>query len=310
MNIFTLTFPVSYMMLLFGLIIGAGIAIIFFGSVSFMFAGILILMGVVRILPLLELIHKIILILFPETIERMSKNIGKSFPVVQTESLKKGIYIFHPHGMFSLAHFFHVGSGLTKWPQRPIRGTAIYYLWSMPFGRELMDSFGSRFVASTYDAMVNVLEGGESLSVSLGGVREILHTEKGIMKLSISKKRGVFRMALATGTPLFPVLTYGENELFEIMHHSYLDRLQEMALPYGIVFPIPTVNSCINWFSLLNAPLKNPVETVIGNAIEVEKVEEPSEKQIIELREKYIQELRTLYRNTRPSWYENELIII
>ena len=310
MNIFTLTLPVSYMILLFGLIIGAGIAVIFFSSISLFFAAVLILMGVIRITPLLELIHKIIAVVFPQTIETMCKNIGRSFPIDEHGPLKRGIYIFHPHGMFSLAHFFHIGSSLTEWSYRPIRGTVIYYLWSMPFGREVMDSFGSRFVPSTYDSMMSVLEGGESLSVSLGGVREILYAKKGRMTLSISKKRGVFRMALATGTPLIPVLTYGENELFEIVRNSYLDWLQDRVLPYGFVFAIPTLKSCINWFSLLNGPLKNPVRTVIGEAIEVEKVVKPTDGQVKELREKYIRELKALYEKTRPSSYEAELVII
>ena len=158
--------------------------------------------------------------------------------------------------------------------------------------------------------MKKVLEGGEGLSVTLGGVREILYSEAGKMKLNIGRRKGIFKMALETGTPLVPVLVYGENELYETAHTEWLDWLQEKLVPFALFIPIPTVKSCMNWLGLLHNPLKNPVQTVIGDEIPVEKKESVSEEEIAKLREKYFSGLRELYERTRPESYSKELEIV
>jgi hypothetical protein len=189
-----------------------------------------------------------------------------------------------------------------------MKGTAIHWLWWLPFGKELLETY--HFVPSHYASMKKVLEGGEGLSVTLGGVREILYSEPGKMKLNIGKRKGIFRMALETGTPLVPVLVYGENELYETVKAPWLDWLQEKLIPYALFVPLPTLQSCLNWIGLFNAPLANPVRTVIGDAIPVEKKESVSEEDIRLLREAYFAKLREIYALTRPSWYAEEMEII
>ena len=57
-------------------------------------------------------------------------------------------------------------------------------------------------------------------------------------------------------------------------------------------------------------PLSQPVQTHVGKPIMVEKIENPSENDIITLREIYFSELRTLYDHTRPEYYDKELYIV
>jgi hypothetical protein len=308
MSFLTVSYPLSYIMLFFGFLIGIGVSVVFFGSIGIGIAVLLMWMGVLRILPLVETFSMAVEMLWPGELESLEKNIRESFPIEGTFPSKQAIYVFHPHGLFSITHYLHIGSRLTNWKIRDMKGTAIHWLWWLPFGKELLDHF--HFVSSHYSSMKKVLEGGESLSITLGGVREILYSEPGKMKLNIGKRQGIFKMALETGTPLVPVLVYGENELYEIQHSPWLDWCQEQLVPYALFLPIPTLTSCLNWLSLGRKPLHTPVKTVIGDAIPVEKKEIVLEEDILKLREHYFTSLRTLYANTRPCWYSKELEII
>jgi hypothetical protein len=305
----TTNFPLSYFMLIFGFLIGIGASAVIFGSVSLLIGLFLVWFGILRILPIVEACSRVLNGLFPGVLDTIEKNIGDSFPVEAKGYTKKGIYIFHPHGLFSLAHFFHIGTDFTEWPVRPIRGTAIHWiLWLLPFGKELLEFV--KFVPSYYSSMKSVLEGGESLSVTLGGVREILYSEPGKMKLAIKKRRGIFKMAIETGTPLVPVLCYGENELYETFHSEWLDWIQDKLIDYALFIPIPTWKSVKNWLGLYGAPLAHPVKTVVGEAIEVGEARSPTEDEISELRETYFKSLRKLYTETKPSWYADTLEIV
>lgn len=304
----TTNFPLSYFMLIFGFLVGIGASAVLFGSLSLFLGLVLVWFGILRILPIVEFCSRILNAIFPGMLETVEKNIGESFPVEPNGYRKKGIYIFHPHGLFSLAHFFHVGTDLTKWPIRSIRGTAIHWIWWFPFGKELLEF--AKFVPSHYSSMKSVLEGDDSLSVTLGGVREILYSEPGKMKLNIRKKRGIFKMAIETGTPLVPVICYGENELYETFHSPWLDWIQDRLFNYSLFLPIPTLKSVKNWLGLYTAPLTQPVKTVIGDAVEVGVARTPTESEISEIRERYFVGLRELYKKTKPSWYADELEIV
>lgn len=284
------------------MIVGIGIGTVILGSISIAFAIILIMCGIIRIKPIIEIANTVLNWFFPKINTKMAENLRQSFPITGEFPEERGIYIFHPHGLFSLAHFFHVGTQVTDWPIREICGTAVSWMWWVPFGRELLESIN--FVSTDYSSMKDVLERGKSISVSLGGIKEILMTENGRMKLNIGNKKGIFRMAIETGTPLIPILAYGENELYEIQPGL------EWLVKYGIIIPIPSIRSCINWFSLINAPLDNPVSCVIGAAVEVGEVRKPTEKEVDELREKYISALKKLYKETRPSSYSEKLEIV
>jgi len=171
-----------------------------------------------------------------------------------------------------------------------------------------MDHLG--FIPAEYAPMKRVLEGGESLSVTLGGIREILECTPGSLRLTLSRRQGVFRLALETGTALIPVLVYGETELYTPMRGVWLDSIQKALLPWGVCLPIPTWDSCKKWMGLLYRPLETPVRTVVGNRIKVVACASPTAEEIIALRDRYFKELRELYANTRPPTYAKDLIIV
>lgn len=310
MDIITTTYPLSLIVLIFGFIIGMGISIFIFGSISFIFILFLLSIGSLRIKPIISLFNQFIESVFPERLELLRKNLKTSFPIKYTTALDKDkqcIFLFHPHGLFTISQFLHAGTNLTEWITKNIKGTALHILWWVPCGKELLES---SFTQSNYHDMDNVLKEGKSLGVTLGGVKEMPLAEDNKIIVNIAKRRGIFKMALENGIPLVPIITYGENEIYKISDNWILRKINDFVLKYNLYFPIPKIDSCIKWMQIFRRPLENPVQTFVGSPIEVAKKDNPSDEDICQLRELYFLNLHNLYNTTRPKSYHENLIII
>ena len=311
MNLFNATLPFSYLAIVAIFLAGISFTFLLFGIVASCLIIICIYCGIIRISPILDGIVNLFSYAYPGFTESVKQNLRDSFVLEYPEGKPRNgnfLFGFHPHGLFSVANIFHIGTDLTTWSIRPIQATVLDKLYLLPFSKEILDRVSA--TPSNYNSMKAVLTKGESLTVCLGGTREILYTEKNVMKLSILNKKGIFRLAIETGTPLIPVISYGENELFEIVKHPWLTSIQTILLEYGICIPLPTLQSCKTWFNILQKPMKNPIRTVVGKVIEVGVARVASDKDISELRDQYFTALRHLYSTTRPEAYSKDLEII
>jgi len=135
----------------------------------------------------------------------------------------------------------------------------------------------------------------------LGGVREMLTAEGKHMKLYIRKRTGIFRIALDTKTPLVPVLTYGENEVFPRSNEWWATELNKLLHSYtGMAIGIPTWKTLQNWFELSYRPLK-PIVTHVGSPIS-------ATGDIPALRNTYIKAVEELFKKTAPAGYTLEIV--
>jgi hypothetical protein len=312
MSIFALSYPLAPIVLSLFFLFGIIITSLFFGTLSIIVILILTNIGALRILPIIDIFANVLDKVFPDKIKHLKENLNESFQVNYSCTLaknKKYIYLFHPHGLFSISQYFHIGTNLTNWLDKSVKGTALHTLWwVIPFGRELMEEFN--FVKSNYSDMKQVLLDKKSLSVSPGGIKEIAMTHNNKITVNISSKRGIFKMALETGTELIPILVYGENELYTLYENKLFKIINNFLLKYNFYIPIPCAKSCINWLSLLNKPLEQPIITCVGEPIKVLKNKHPSDTDINALRELYITELKKHYKNTKPPSYEDEIVIL
>lgn len=300
----TLGFPLSYFSLYVGLLFGTVLTFFTISLLTFVIVLICIYSGIIRITPFFSLIHKVSSVWFPKQEEYIKTFAKKMFQVKVKGEFKKQPYIlcFHPHGAFSVSYFFHRTTTFTDWPLRGGKSCVLRYLYWLPFGEEILDSFGA--VSNRYMDMKKVLEGGETLSVIPGGIREMYDTEKGKIRVKIRDRSGIFRLAIETGTPLVPVITYGENELYELSHHPYVNRIQQWLSKYECILPIPSFETIQRWVQFVMGNQKNPLITVIGNPIEITK-----SHTIDSLREDYILALQKLYKETKPEIYDSEMYI-
>ena len=303
-------FPLSIFMLIGGFIAGSVAAFFVFGSLSVVMISVCIWMGIIRMLPIVRWVERWCRVFFPDEVARFEKNVRGSLLVeVGAEDTDPAVYVFHPHGMFAVAPAIHTLTELTDWPIRGMKMAAASWLFWFPIAGEVLEAAGG--IPAKYETMKETLVEGKSLAVAVGGIDEILELTPGRMRLALSRRRGIFKMALETGTALVPVLTYGENELYQPVSWKWLDTLNRRLVPWGACFPVPSLGSCLNWLRLVDRPLRSPVRTVIGSRLDVEKVEGVVEEAEIEaLRKRYVAALRELYAETRPSDYAEELEIL
>jgi len=282
-------YPFSYIGIGIGLLIGIGIGSILIGGFTVGIMCIMIFLGMIRITPLIDFIQRICEAIFPNQVARIKNNIKESFKVRTGLKPGKYIYMWHPHGLFAYSQFLHIATNLTDWPEnlKNVRGTAFSGLYALPFVSEIFEKFGG--VSTEYGAMKNVLDEGKSLSLAPGGMREMLHGE---LIAILKKRRGIFKMALETGTPLVPILSLGENEIFSCV--DLPAWLQGILEPYDLCIPIPSFKTFRKWFGLMRYPLKDPIISVFGQPLPVKRIENPTKKDIDELREKYIASLKEL----------------
>ncbi len=224
---------------------------------------------------------------------------------VKTPVPDKSILIWHPHGLMSVTSAIHNAFGITSENYTPTKIVSLDLYHNIPILRDMMRNLN--VVSSNYESIKSTLQ-TESVSIMLGGVKEILNTEPNRMICVISNRTGIFRMALETGSSLVPVITYGENELFSPCRHDVLDTMNTMLYnTFRIALPIPTWESLKNWVNLYKEPLK-PIDTFIGNAIPVTKIEHPTRANIEELRQTYIEEVKKLFELTNINGYVLEII--
>jgi 2-acylglycerol O-acyltransferase 2 len=274
--------------------------------------GILILLGVLMGVNLvLGLLVASLYGLFPKEVlfesvasrlrnKQVEENIQATFRMECQEAPPPScLFIWQPHGLISVSSVLFNG-GLCKHPNyRANHAVTLPFYHYFPVIGDIMRHLGS--IPSDSGSITKTLRKGESVSVMLGGVREMLTAEGKHMKLYIRNRTGIFRIALDTGTPLVPVLTYGENELFPRSDEWWATDLNNLLHSYaGMAVGIPTWKALQNWLELSYRPLK-PILTHVGSPI-------PATGDIPTLRNTYIKAVEDLFKTTAPAGYTLEIV--
>jgi hypothetical protein len=232
----------------------------------------------------------------------VESNIQETFSLdVKYPLPPSALYVWSPHALMSISSvMYNIGicRHSTYMPNHLVSIPLFHYV---PVLSDVIRYFG--IIPSDYHSIEKTLAKKESVSVLLGGVREMSMVEDFKIRLCIKKRRGIFRLALTTGTPLVPVLTFGENELFSQARSELLDEINAYLFrTLGMHIPLPTVRSLLNWVELSYRPLK-PIRSYTGKPIAVVQVSHPTEKDITELRDAYIKGVQELFGETAGSEY-------
>ncbi|XP_045339924.1 2-acylglycerol O-acyltransferase 2 isoform X2 [Leopardus geoffroyi] len=146
--------------------------------------------------------------------------------------------------------------------------------------------------------ILNRKEGGNLLAIIIGGAQEALNARPGAYTLLLRNRKGFVRLALMHGAALVPIFSFGENELFDQVENSpgswlrcIQDRLQKIM---GISLPLFHGRGVFQYsFGLI--PYRQPITTVVGKPIEVQKTPHPSQEEVDKLHRRYIKELCDLF---------------
>ncbi|XP_040345331.1 2-acylglycerol O-acyltransferase 2 [Herpailurus yagouaroundi] len=210
---------------------------------------------------------------------------------------------FHPHGVLAAGAFVNLCTESTGFPSlfpgiRP--HLMMLTLWfRVPFFRDYIMSGG--LVTSDKESAAHILnrkEGGNLLAIIIGGAQEALNARPGAYTLLLRNRKGFVRLALMHGAALVPIFSFGENELFDQVENSpgsWLRRIQDrLQKIMGISLPLFHGRGVFQYsFGLI--PYRQPITTVVGKPIEVQKTLHPSQEEVDKLHRRYIKELCDLF---------------
>lgn len=243
---------------------------------------------------------------FPNSIKKVEENIQNTFKIKALHAIpKKCIYSYHPHGIGITSMSVHSVFKLTNFFKDNSKNIVHHTFFYVPVIGDILRF--NNTTSSDYQNIRQILQ-NNSISISIGGVDEMMRSKHKVFELVISKRKGIFRLALETGTPIVPILTYGENEIFDQSKNFLTKYINDFLYEkFRIQIPVPSFDSLKNWYKLYDGPL-DPIHSYTGKPIYVKKIENPSEKHIIKLRNIYIQRMKDLFEQT--NLYGYKLVII
>jgi len=206
---------------------------------------------------------------------------------------------YHPHALYGVAM-----SPISKelWTKFGITAmfTAADIVLYIPFLRRFMNCWGC--TSASAKAMKQNLQRPYPQNVLMhtpGGIAEMFY---GIdeEQIVLEKRKGFCKLALQTGAHLVPSYVHGANQVFTRSWgpNSFMFKLSS-KLRISIVFfrglfDIP----------FLPCPKRRRLIVCIGKPIEVEKVEHPTNEQVVALHARYVTELRALFDRYKPEMGE------
>ncbi|KAK6528882.1 diacylglycerol O-acyltransferase 1 [Orbilia ellipsospora] len=147
---------------------------------------------------------------------------------------------------------------------------------------------------------------GQGITIVIGGAQESLFAKPGTLTLKMRK--GFLRVAVRTGASVVPVLSFGENDLFD--QHipektSWVHKFQILIKKvFGFTIPLFHARGIFNYDVGL-VPYRTPVNTVVGRPIKTIQSPDPRDDYIDELQDLYCQELERMWEQHKEDFAPN-----
>ncbi|XP_005395549.1 PREDICTED: 2-acylglycerol O-acyltransferase 1 isoform X2 [Chinchilla lanigera] len=221
-------------------------------------------------------------------------------------------YIFasHPHGIVTAGSMGNFCVNRSDF-QKLFPGLNLYFhsnscLFLFPLLREYVLSLGLVSVSKKSLSYLLSEEGRGNVSVVIiGGAKESLDAHPGTFMLYLRQRKGFVKLALTHGAYLVPVFSFGENDLYKQIHNpkgSWLRNVQD-RLQRSMTFALPVIyGRGIFQQSFGILPHRKPIHTVVGRPIPVQQTLHPTQEQIDELHQTYMEELRKLFEEHKGKY--------
>jgi 2-acylglycerol O-acyltransferase 2 len=219
-----------------------------------------------------------------------------------SEALPRGIWCYHPHGMFSwfmaATHLRHTLLFDKKWWPRiiPHQGLAVRLLCDSPLFRHfIVDTVRSTWPADR-EGMLALFNRGEAIALIPGGFHEASITCRGVHRAFVLKKKGFVKLALRYGYALYPSYVFGESDTYYNVQGAtklriWLAEFNVPAIvPFGRGFFPPLPRRDLGLYH------------VVGKPIVLPKIEDPTQAQLDEYHAKYVQALRELFDRNKANF--------
>ena len=213
---------------------------------------------------------------------------------------KRYIFACSPHGIICMGAFCALGTEGCGWsklfPGITTRVLTLGLCFNAPFYRQYLFLTGCCSVSKK--SCINLLNNNQSICIIIGGTRESLMTEPGKFDLILKSRRGVIKVALETGASVVPVLSFGENDVYnaDAQGRDSIWYKLNCLLSSSLGFAVPRFigrGLCDNCAGPL--PFSRPINVVVGRPIDLPLSENYTKSDIDKYQNIYISELTKLY---------------
>lgn len=146
---------------------------------------------------------------------------------------------------------------------------------------------------------MNCLNKQRSVAINIGGAREAIieQTDKEV-SLVLKERLGFVKLALQTKTPLVPVYTFGEHDMYRCVQYS--GRLKTIMLKLQRIcgFSLPLFVGVLGL-----CPFPRRVEVVVGAPIPTDDYTELSDEVIVRKHTEYCGALEALFEKHKEGFY-------
>jgi 2-acylglycerol O-acyltransferase 2 len=239
------------------------------------------------------------------------------FPIrlVKTAELdpsKNYVFGYHPHGIIGMGAWVNFATEANHFSE-VFTGIDIHLLtlvtnFNMPLIRDLLISLGICSVSRRSCDNILTKAPGSSLMIVVGGAHEAVNAKPNTNDLVIKKRLGFIKLALRTGSPLVPVFSFGENDLWDQLDNSkgtLLRKFQDLARKYTAVVPPALYGRGVFTYNKGILPYRRQIVSVVGRAIEVPKIENPTADQLKHYQQLYLNELMHVYDTYKDEFLPN-----
>ncbi|RPA95712.1 DAGAT-domain-containing protein [Choiromyces venosus 120613-1] len=210
------------------------------------------------------------------------------------------IFTYHPHGIISHGAFGHFCTEGTTGFEKLFPGIKNTLLtlesnFRIPFYREYLLKLGLASVSRrsceallrgegetkrswlakklSKSPLPQPSPGGRAITIVVGGAQESLEAIPGTMKLVLKRRRGFLKIAIRENAGVVPVLSFGENDLYDQMvpsSNSLIKRLQMLVKKTaGFTVPLFHARGVFN-YDVGFLPYRKEVNTVGTNPLPYE----------------------------------------
>eukprot|EP00211_Chloroparvula_japonica_P007281 CAMPEP_0119133564 /NCGR_PEP_ID=MMETSP1310-20130426/13439_1 /TAXON_ID=464262 /ORGANISM="Genus nov. species nov., Strain RCC2339" /LENGTH=335 /DNA_ID=CAMNT_0007124261 /DNA_START=34 /DNA_END=1041 /DNA_ORIENTATION=- len=190
----------------------------------------------------------------------------------------KYVFGYHPHGVISMGALVNFGtdaSGFSAlFPGIVVHVLTLRSNFLTPLLREFILHMGICEASLASCLKILARGSGSAIMLAVGGAAEALDARPGSYQLTLKNRKGFVRVALRSGASLVPVMSFGENELWDALPNpegSALRRLQD-AMKKAMRFTFPAIhgrgifNYDVGWM-----PHRRRIVSVVGHPIHVDK---------------------------------------
>lgn len=188
----------------------------------------------------------------------------------QLNAKKNYLFCSFPHGLLAtgaLTTFATEAMDISKiFPHHKSHLLTLEQNFKWPFNRDFLLALGlCSASAKSINYLMGAPDGGNLAVLVVGGAAESFYCRPGQYQLVLKHRKGFAKLALRNGSPLVPVFSFGETDIYDQVDNpegSLLRRFQEYFKKKTGVVPIVPIGRGYLQYSFGIVPNRKPINII------------------------------------------------